>query len=179
VLAFAAALASSSLAAVRLEAQDPPPAQAIDSSWLRYDTATKTVHFRLIAGLTGLNGALNFNGFDDGTLALVVPVKSKVVIDFFNHDGVLPHSAEIIPAKRPVPASAVDPAIPRAYTSKVEEGLPPQAEDGMTFTASPAGKYFIFCGVPGHGQSGMYIRLEVSATAKVPHVERVAKRSGD
>src|SRR5437879_8358431 len=38
----------------------------VDPTWLRFDTAAKTVRFQLIAGLTGLNGALNFNGFRDG-----------------------------------------------------------------------------------------------------------------
>jgi len=133
------------------------------------------VPFRLVAGLTGLNGALNFNGFDDGTLVLIVPVGSKVVMDFFNHDGMLPHSAEVIPAELPVPAAAVTPAIPRAYTDRLEEGLPPLAKDGMIFTATPAGDYFIFCGVPGHGRSGMYIRLKVSADVKVPILQQVPK----
>jgi len=31
-----------------------------------------TARFQLIAGLTGLNGALNFNGFADGGLTFVV-----------------------------------------------------------------------------------------------------------
>ena len=169
-------LAGSESWAVPLAAQDSlPPAQAIDSSWLSYDRAAKTVPFRLVAGLTGLNGALNFNGFDDGTLVLIVPVGSKVVMDFFNHDGMLPHSAEVIPAELPVPAAAVTPAIPRAYTDRLEEGLPPLAKDGMIFTATPAGDYFIFCGVPGHGRSGMYIRLKVSADVKVPILQQVPK----
>src|SRR2546422_1114204 len=49
-----------------------------------------TTLFRSIAGLTGLNGALNFNGFRDGQLTLVVPVGWQTEIDFRNHDGVLP-----------------------------------------------------------------------------------------
>src|SRR6266704_6776045 len=69
----------------------------IDPAWLSYDAATKTVNFHLIAGLTGLNGALNFNGFRDGGLTLTVPLGWNVVLDFRNHDGMLPHSAEVIP----------------------------------------------------------------------------------
>ena len=33
-------------------------AQTIDSSWLQADSVTKTAAFQLVAGLTGLNGAL-------------------------------------------------------------------------------------------------------------------------
>ncbi len=140
----------------------------IDPTWLSFDRAARTVRFRLIAGLTGLNGALNFNGFGDGELTLVVPVGWKTVIHFRNHDGMLSHSAEVIAPQTPLPAMPVDPAIPRAFTVKLESGLPPEATDEMRFTAQPPGEYLIFCGVPGHGLGGMWIRLRVSATARIP-----------
>src|SRR5216110_3324342 len=125
----------------------------VDPTWLRFDTAAKTVRFQLIAGLTGLNGALNFNGFRDGALTLEVPVGWKTEIDFRNHDGMLPHSAEVIAPRTPLPTQSVDPAIPRAFTLKLGEGLPSEAKDVLGFTAQPAGEYLIFCGVPGHGAS--------------------------
>ncbi|MFZ5625367.1 MAG: sulfocyanin-like copper-binding protein [Gemmatimonadota bacterium] len=143
---------------------------AIDKSWLSFDAATKTATFQLVAGLTGLNGALNFNGYRDGELVFVVPAGWTTVIKFVNHDGMLPHSAEIIPDQDPVPQGPVDAAIPRAYTTHLAEGLPPQGKDTMRFTAQPPGKYRIFCAVPGHGLTGMWIRLEVSATAKEPSI---------
>jgi sulfocyanin len=156
------------LAAVggRLEAQTQG---VVDQSWLSWDQATGTVHFKLTAGLTGLNGALNFNGFRDGELTLVVPAGAPMVVEFVNHDGMLPHSAQVILNRTPVPGAAVDQAaIARAYTDKVGEGLPPQSRDQMRFTATPAGEYLFFCGVPGHGLAGMWIRLSVSTTAKEP-----------
>src|SRR5207244_2781296 len=67
-----------------------------------------------------------------------------------------------------VTLSLVVPAIPRAFTLKLGEGLPSEAKDVLGFTAQPAGEYLIFCGVPGHGASGMWIRLRVSATATTP-----------
>src|SRR5688500_593392 len=79
------------------------PSQAIDPAWLRSDTATKTATFELVAGLTGLNGALNFNGFRDGELTVSVPLGWTVVMHFLNHDGMLPHSAEVIPDTKPLP----------------------------------------------------------------------------
>lgn len=142
--------------------------QRVDSTWLSFDSAAKTVRFQLIAGLTGLNGALNFNGFRDGELTLVVPLEWKTEIEFRNHDGMLPHSAEVIAPQTPLPAQPVGPAIPRAFTLQLAAGLPPEATDAMRFAAQPAGEYLIFCGVPGHGASGMWIRLRISATARVP-----------
>jgi len=149
-----------------LEAQTPG---VVDQNWLSWDPGTRTVHFKLTAGLTGLNGALNFNGFRDGGLTLVVPAGSPMVVEFENHDGMLPHSAQVILNMRPVPGAAMDQAaIARAYTDKVGEGLPPQSKDRMRFTATPAGEYLFFCGVPGHGLAGMWIRLSVSDTAREP-----------
>jgi len=142
--------------------------QRVDPTWLSFDTAAKTVRFQLIAGLTGLNGALNFNGFRDGELTLVVPLGWKSEIDFRNHDGMLPHSAQVIAPQTPLPTQPVGPAIPRAFTLKLAEGLPSEATDIMRFAAEPAGEYLIFCGVPGHGAAGMWIRLRVSATATTP-----------
>ena len=150
--------------AVPLQAQQ----QRVDSNWLSFDPAKKTAKFQLIAGLTGVNGALNFNGFRDGELTLVIPVGWTTEIAFKNHDGMLPHSAEVISPQAPLPTQPVSPAIPRAFTLKLATGLPPQGTDVMRFAAQPAGEYLIFCGVPGHGAAGMWIRLRVSATAQTP-----------
>jgi hypothetical protein len=142
--------------------------QRVDSTWLTVDSAARTARFQLIAGLTGLNGALNFNGFRDGDLTLVIPVGWSAEIAFKNHDGMLPHSAEVISPQTPLPTQPVSPAIARAFTLKLAQGLPPQGTDVMRFAAKPAGEYLIFCGVPGHGAAGMWIRLNVSATAHTP-----------
>jgi hypothetical protein len=142
--------------------------QRLDTAWMSFDAAAKTVRFQLIAGLTGLNGALNFNGFRDGGLTFVVPLGWQTTMEFRNHDGMLPHSAEVIAPVNPLPAQPVDPAIPRAFTVRLATGLPPEGTDLMRFAAKPAGEYLIFCGVPGHGASGMWIRLSVSATAPIP-----------
>src|SRR5438874_12735423 len=152
------------LGAASLRAQQ----QAIDPTWLSVNAAARTARFQLIAGLTGLNGALNFNGFSDGGLTFVVPVGWQTEIDFRNHDGMLPHSAELITPLTPLPVQPVAPAIPRAFTLRLDEGLVSEATDTMRFTAQPAAEYLIFCGVPGHGAAGMWIRFQVSAIAKTP-----------
>ena len=161
---FALALSLLCSLAVPVRAQQ----QQVDSKWLNFDQAAKTAKFQLIAGLTGLNGALNFNGFRDGGLTLVIPVGWKAEIAFKNHDGMLPHSAEVITPQTPLPTQPVSPAIPRAFTLKLAEGLPPQGTDVIRFAAQPAGEYLIFCGVPGHGAAGMWIRLRVSTTTQTP-----------
>jgi len=80
----------------------------------------------------------------------------------------LPHSAEIIAPQTPLPTQPVAPAIPRAFTLRLNEGLVSETTDTMRFTAQPAGEYVIFCGVPGHGAAGMWIHFRVSATTEAP-----------
>jgi len=110
------------------------PIQPIDPSWLQADTVTKTATFELVAGLTGLNGALNFNGFRDGGLTLTVPLGWSSVMHFRNHDGMLPHSAEVIPDATPLPTAPVSPAFDRAFTVRLTEGIPPNGTDDVRFS---------------------------------------------
>src|SRR5256886_2664042 len=143
---------------------------AIDPGWLTVDMATKTVSFQLIAGLTGLNGALDFNGFRDGGLTLTVPVGWTVVMHFRNHDGMLPHSAEVIADTHPLPTGPVAPAFPRAFTLRLDQGLISEQTDDLRFIADRGGSYLIFCGVPGHGAAGMWVRFAVSGSVHKPSV---------
>ena len=145
-----------------------PAAQG--SPYLKWDPATKTVTFELIAGGEGAKSPFNFNGYTDGEANLVVPPGSNIVINFIQKDGT-PHSAEIIADKDPMPNLGGEAAIPKAYTSKVVEGLPQEAKDVIRFTAPDSGSYRIFCGVPGHGLSGMWIRFTVDPAAKEPRFE--------
>lgn len=143
---------------------------AQDSRFLKWDPATKTVTFELIAGADGAKSPFNFNGYTDGEANLVVPPGVSVVMNFAQKDGT-PHSAELIADKDPMPNLGGEPAIPRAYTNKVVEGLPQEAKDVIRFTAPDSGSYRIFCGVPGHGISGMWLRFTVDPAAKEPKFE--------
>ena len=153
---------------VRAQGDAAAPAPAVDPSWLQVDSVTKTVTFQLVAGLTGLNGALNFNGFRDGGLTLAVPVGWTVVMHFRNHDGMLPHSAEVIVDTHPLPTGPVAPAFPRAFTLRLDQGLISEQTDDLRFIADRGGSYLIFCGVPGHGAAGMWVRFAVSGSVTKP-----------
>ncbi len=165
-----ASLLSGSLALSTLAAAQNPPAQApqIDCTWLSVDSATKTATFQLTAGLTQLNGGLNFNGFNAGKLTLTVPTNWNVVIRFVNHDANLPHSVEVVDSVKPMPAGPLDPAFPRAMSVRLMQGIGSGETDSLRFVASKPGTYLIFCAVPGHGLTGMWLRLKVSPTEKQP-----------
>jgi hypothetical protein len=147
------------------QTQHHAPAPAADAkNPVAWDAASNTVTFALSAG------PFSFNGYTNGRATLTVPAKSNVVINFSQDDGT-PHSAIIIDDKEPMPTMADQPAIPRAYTNKAAEGLPQGATDVIRFTAPEGGRFRIFCGVPGHGLSGMWIWFKVDPDAKEPRWE--------
>ena len=61
--------------------------------------------------------------------------EQRLVINFVQDDGT-PHSAEVQSGEGPVANSGGNPAIPRAYTNKVVEGLPQGATDVMKFSVA-------------------------------------------
>jgi sulfocyanin len=140
-----------------------PAASGQQDQPLKYDAASNTVTFQLIGGPNGFQ----FNGYASGGATLTLPSKANVVINFVNKDGT-PHSAEVISGEGPIPNAGGDAAIPRAYTNQLSQGLPQEATDVMRFTVPASGKYRIFCGVPGHGLSGMWIWMVVDPAAKTP-----------
>ena len=62
------------------------------------------------------------------------------------------------------------PAFDGAETINLLNGLGVGKSDEVDFTASTAGKYWIFCGVPDHGIGGMWDYLVVSSSATAPTV---------
>lgn len=132
-----------------------------DDGYLQYDAATNTVTFKLVAG------PFAFNGYTGGDATLTVPPRSANIMNFEQADGT-PHSAEISSGSGAIPNSGGDPAIPRAYTDKVVEGLVQGSKDVMRFTAPDSGAYRIICGTPGHALSGMWIWYKVDPAVKVP-----------
>ena len=138
-----------------------PTAAAADTQYLKWDPAAKTVTFRLVAG------PFDFSGFTRGGGTLTLPPGTANVWNFLQNDGT-PHSAEVGAGSGPIPNSGGDPAIPRAYTNKVVEGLVQGATDVIRFTAPDSGTYRIICGVPGHALSGMWIWFKIDPSAKAP-----------
>jgi sulfocyanin len=149
-------------------AADHGPGDTKVNKFLSYNAGKKTVSIKLYAAYNSAQGGFNFNGGSSGNQTITVPANWMVTIDVTNVDAI-PHSAIIIADQMPIPNAPSTPAIPRAYTNHLTDGLPPQnGHDTMSFRASPAGNYLIACGVPGHAPSGMYIKFVISATATAP-----------
>lgn len=143
-------------------------------SWMEIDAEAKKVTIDMVAGWSGQNGALNFNGYHNGNATVVIPVGWDVLVNFTNNDGNLPHSLLVTKPytqeNMPQVAGHSEVAIPRAYTRDPINGISGGQSDYFTFTAKEAGKYFLFCGVTGHGLSGMWIHLELRTDAELPGV---------
>lgn len=151
------------LAAGPLFSQSGPK---IDPTWLKSDSVIRQAEFTLVAGLTPINGGMNFNGAGPGSLTFTVPAHWTVVLHFRNNDQMLPHSAMVIAAAVPVPVSGASAAILHASTHRADQGLPSDAHEDVWFMAEQPGSYLIYCAVPGHGAAGMWVRFEVSGTAR-------------
>jgi len=152
----------------------PPVAAEVRLAWVHVDATHKKLSLTITAAPNGANGTLNFNGYANGQMTITVPVGWQVHIDFENIGaGTLPHSLEVIREVHPVPVEGIAPAIPRAETSFLVEGVspnPPNNKDSVDFTAAPAGQYLLICGVPRHAISGMWNRFVVSSSAHLPIV---------
>jgi sulfocyanin len=148
------------------------PASADAPAWMQVDAAHESVHFDIKMAENGDNGTLNFNGYAKGALTITVPAGWHVTMHVVNAGaGAIPHSLEILPVSEAIPSQGVEPpAFSGAETIDLIPGLNPGQGDDVDFIADAPGKYWIFCGVPGHGVSGMWDYLVVSASAAAPSV---------
>ncbi len=143
-------------------------AQAAALPFVVNQPAAKTAVINLIAGDGSANGGMNFNGGFKGDKTYVIPFGWKVIVKF-RDEGVLAHSAIVIPrlAKLPVVISPSQAAFPGAFVKNLNQGWSKsQGVYTFSFTANKAGDFYIACGVPGHALAGQYIDLVISKSAK-------------
>ena len=154
------------------ELSAPADDSVIVDAFLSYNPNARTVWVDLVAGFDGANGALNFNGGFEGAHTLVVPVGWRVEARFQNRDRELSHSAIVIKAVDPIPMIAPPAAFPNAFTVSLEDGIVEGRGDVVRFSADIEGRYAILCAVPGHAQSGMWVRFDVTRGAMTPEYRR-------
>jgi sulfocyanin len=148
-----------------------PRAAEITPAWLTFDAEKHVVEVRLVAAANGANGTMNFNGYGNGDMTLVVPLGWRVNVEFLNQGlGALPHSLVVIDEVTPLPVEGGVPAFPRALTTRLVPGLDAGKGDAFSFLANKVGRYLLFCGVTGHGVAGMWDYLEVAREATAPRV---------
>ena len=131
----------------------------------------------------------NYNGFYNGSANLVVPQGWNVNLKFHNPDGNYRHSVAVIKMfdTNNIPQEADEQlvAIARAYSLGPTQGCLSCKED-IKFKAKnrddyTVGKYSVFCGVPGHGATGMWLGFSVNDGIDSPYVifNKSAMEEGD
>jgi sulfocyanin len=153
-------------------------AEQLVPSWMTVDAGAQKVTMDVVAGSNPNNSSWNLNGEYQGRMTVVVPQGWRVEITFTNHDGDVPHSLVVMEDpgadNLPLQAGREQAAFPRAYSKSPEQGISAGDHDTVSFKADETGDFLWFCGVPGHGQSGMWIRFSVSADAEAPYVTTAA-----
>ena len=153
---------------VAIPARPAPDSVIRQGGFLAWNPARRTVRLEVVAGYEGVNASLNFNGAANGERTVVVPRDWYVEVRFRQVDEELAHSALVAPLVTPIPVDAPPPAFPNAATRRAGEGLIEGAAESFVFVADRAGDFVLQCGVPGHAQSGMWIRFVVDSTAAEP-----------
>lgn len=162
--AAAAPAAPAKAAAAAMPTVDPANVNAS----LQYDAPSKTLKLPNVSGLTSAAGGWNFDGYANGNATLVLPVGTIVEMEYYNADA-HPHSVGIVAGDpKAIPSAPGDPVFPNAISAKYQAGMASGQRDVVRFTADKPGTYLMVCGVPGHAVSGMWIKVEVSRTAKTP-----------
>lgn len=152
-----------------------PPAKAppqVDpenvNASLQWDAATRKATVPNVTALTSNAGGWNFNGYANGNATLVVPLGATVEMEYYNGNG-HPHSVGIVPGSpNQIPSTPGDPAFRNAISVRFIPGMAPNTRDVLRFTADKPGTYLMVCGVPGHALSGMWVKFQVSPSAKEP-----------
>lgn len=156
----------------------PVDADEINPSWMQVDAGKQSVRLRIVAAADGTNGTMNFNGYGNGEMSVIVPLGWTLRVAFENKGlAALPHSLVIIDQVTPLPIEGGVPAFPRALTVKLVAGLLAGETDSFEFVANKEGRFLFFCGVTGHGVAGMWDHLIVSREAKLPSVQVTAKET--
>ncbi len=142
---------------------------------LPYDASSKTVYVTLDTRTANYD----FNGSVRGKLIIYIPAGWNLVIKYVNKDpSGLPHSVGIVANNTPTPKSADltrdGQLIAWAPDGKLgvsgfKEGIGPDETTVMEASSIQKGVYWIACGVPGHGISGMWIILVSSDTVTEPY----------
>ena len=147
-------------------------AEEIRPDWMTFDAQRRVVRLLMVGSADGSNGTMNFNGYGNGEMTVIVPLGWKVAVEFQNKGlGALPHSLAVISEVKPLPIEGGVPAFRGALTNKLVPGMMAGTTDTFEFVANKEGQFLFFCGVTGHGVQGMWDYLVVSKEAKSPSVQ--------
>lgn len=147
--------------------------------WLKVDPAAQKVEVDIVAAFNDTNSNWNFNGYHNGGATLLVPTGWTLAVPFRNQEDGIAHSLVVIAdpgdeMEYPDHADAQAAAFADAHTAAPDKGSEQGRAESFSFKADKAGNYLWYCGVPGHGNAGMWIRFQVADDAKAPSLSLAA-----
>jgi hypothetical protein len=146
-------------------------ASSAPAPWLTADPAARTATIALeVTAPPGAPSAL-LNGFREGGVEVVVPLRWAVTWDWHSTDSAGKHSLVVMAEREKLPAEGGRPAFTNAMSRGVVTGLAAGRTDHTTFEAEEGGWYWLLCGVPGHALAGEWIGLKVDPEATTAGVK--------
>jgi hypothetical protein len=143
---------------------DSAPAAA-DTSWMKSDSAERTVTLSLVVSKPAGSSSALINGYRSGRVQIEVPVRWTVKWNWRNDDPGAAHSLVVMTQREKVPLEGGRASFSNAMSRSVTEGLATGQSDQTTFEAEEAGWYWLMCGVPNHALNGEWLELRVSPDA--------------
>ena len=142
------------------------------TSWLSVDSAGHTATVSLeVTHPTGSPSAL-LNGYREGTVQIVVPLRWTLRWHWRSADSTAKHSLVLMAEREKLPAEGGRAAFTNAMSRGVTTGLAGGQSDRTTFETEEAGWFWLLCGVPGHALAGEWIGLRVDPEAKTAGVKK-------
>ncbi len=143
---------------------DSAPAAA-DTSWMKSDSAERTVTLSLVVTKPAGSPSALISGYRSGQAQIEVPVHWTVKWNWRNDDPGAVHSLVVMTQREKVPLEGGRASFSNAMSRSVTEGLATGQADQTTFEAEEAGWYWLMCGVPNHALNGEWLELRVSPDA--------------
>jgi len=162
-----------------LAATSPLPAQspaAVESvPWVIADSAARTASVTLeVTAPAGSPSAL-LNGFREGGVQIILPLRWTVTWDWRSADSGGKHSLVLMAEREKIPTEGGRPAFTNAMSRGVATGLAAGQSDRTTFETEEPGWFWLLCGVPGHAVAGEWIGLRVDPEATTAGVKKSVK----
>ncbi len=150
------------LARAPVEAQSAGPAEP---SWITVDTSARTATIALKVTHPPGSPSASLNGYREGGVQIVVPLRWTLTWDWRSADSAAKHSLVLMAEREKLPTEGGRPAFTNAMSRGVTAGLAAGQSDRTTFEAEEAGWFWLLCGVPGHALAGEWIGLRVDPEA--------------
>jgi Sulfocyanin (SoxE) domain len=159
------------LVASPLRGQTTVQAGPVPVPWVVADSARRTATIALEVTAPAGSPSARLNGYREGGVQVVVPLRWTVTLGWRSADSSGKHSVVVMAEREKIPGEGGSPAFTNAMSRSLTGGLAAGETDRISFEADQPGWYWILCGVPGHVLKGEWIGLRVDPEARTAGVK--------